>query len=321
MTWKWKALMQHAFSISPSGENLNYLCQRYVTRKLPMSDAEFAIRVAGAKLHIDLLQKYSSMPIADSTFYEFGAGWDLIPPLSFFACGVQRQLIVDIRPLLKLDLLNETIRKFQRVEFCVPLMRKPDRFLEARADSIQLLKDYYGIEYTAPCDARNTKLEAGSVDFVTSTNTLEHIPRHDIESILRECHRLLRCDGVMSFRTDYQDHYSYFDSTISVYNFLQYSDKAWSLFNPSLNYQNRMRHRDYLEIFRKCGFEVLEEKLKLGSAADVGTVERLPLASRFSGYTPDELAVRGSTVVLRKRETACATTSLYDERGKRLNDR
>ena len=118
-------------------------------------------------------------------------------------------------------------------------------------DLVSSLRKLYGIEYRAPCDARATGLAADSVDCVTSTSTLEHIDPSDIGGILRECHRILRADGIMSMAVDYTDHYA-----ISQYNFLRYSDRAWKMFNPQLHFQNRQRHADYVRLFEASGFEL-----------------------------------------------------------------
>ena len=302
INWRYKALLQLAFSNVPFGERLNYLFQRYVTKSLPTTDSEFASIVSIAKEHIDVMRQYYCRPLREATFYEYGAGWDLIVPLAFYAFGVQHQILVDIRPLLRIDLVNDTIDKYQRLAPEVPLLRKPNRYFDGRQyDFPVLLKEYYGIEYRAPCDARHTGLKSGSIDCITSTNTLEHIPLQDIRMILEECHRLLRNDGLMSFLIDYQDHYSYFDNRISVYNFMQYSDKAWTLFSPPLHYQNRLRHRDYLDLFHGAGFEVVEERRKDGTLADLKTLELVPIDKRFRAYTLPELAVRNALVVVRKR--------------------
>lgn len=159
------------------------------------------------------------------------------------------------------------------------------------------------IDYRTPCNARTTGLDLGSIDCITSTNTLEHIPPQDIHAILRECYRLLRDDGFMSFRIDYQDHYSYFDSSISVYNFLQYSNKAWRFFSPALQYQNRLRHKDYLELFQSVGFEIIEERRKDGTAVDLEIIKQLRLDKRFREYSLQELAIRNSLIILRKPST------------------
>ena len=281
MSWRHKALLQLALSHFPLGERLNYFFQRFVTRSLPTTTAKFTEIVSIAKEHIDIVRQYYGRPLGEATFYEFGAGWDMIVPLALYSFGVERQIVVDIRKLLR-----PTIMKCQRIPLDGATLRKPSKYIDdGQYDLPALLKKNYGLEYRAPCDARHTGLKAGSIDCITSTNTLEHIPVRDIQAILQECHYLLQDDGLMSFRIDYQDHYSYFDKDISVYNFLQYSDKAWMLFSPKLHYQNRLRHRDYLKLLESAGFEILEERRKDGTNADLETIERLPLDKRFSGYS------------------------------------
>ena len=302
MHWKCKALLQLAFSNIPFGERLNYFFQRYVTKSLPVTDAKIVNIISIAQEHIDVVRQYHRRLLSQSTFYEFGAGWDMIVPLAFYAFGVQRQVLVDIRNLLRLNLVNDAIEKYQRLTLDLGLLRKPSKYLYGGQHNFHaLLKEYYGIEYRAPCDARCTGLDAGSIDCITSTNTLEHIPPQDIQAILRECYRLLRDDGLISFRIDYQDHYSYFDSRISVYNYLQYSDKVWSFFNSTLHYQNRLRHRDYLDLLQEAGFQILEERRKDGTEFDLKIIEQLPLDKKFKAYSLHELAVRTALIVAHKR--------------------
>jgi len=301
MNWKHKALLQFVFSNVSFGETLNYFFQRLVTKSLPTNDARLASKVSFAKDHIDVCRKYFVRPLEKAIFYEFGAGWDMIIPFVFYALGVETQILVDVRKLLRPKLVNHTIKQLQQIGLQIELLRKPDYFLDEGMNFLPSLKNLYGIEYRAPCDARHTGLKSESIDCITSTNVLEHIPSGDIEAILIECHRLLKNDGLISFRIDYQDHYSYFDSRISVYNFMQYSDKNWKIFSPALQYQNRLRHRDYLHLFRKAEFEVVEEQCTEGTAADLEIIKMLRLDERFKEYSLEELAVRNALIVLRKR--------------------
>ena len=303
MNWKYKALWQLALSRIPFGERVRYFFQRYVTRNLPIADATFARRVSVAKKHIDAIQQYHGRPLGEASFYEYGAGWDMMVPLTFYAFGVEHQIVIDVRNMLRLKLVNDTIEKYRRIALDLAFLRKPDKYLDGGSPHcLALLKEYYGIDYRAPCDARRTGLRAGSIDCITSTDVLEHVPPHDIQAILRECYRLLRDGGVMSCRIDYTDHYSHFDKSISPYNFLQYSDKAWALFNPPLHYQNRLRHRDYLDLLRAAGFAVVEEQCREGTEADLQTLERLPLDPRFGAYSLSDLAIRNALILVRKRD-------------------
>lgn len=302
MNWKYKALLHQVFSTMPAGERANYLLQRYVTRSLPPSDVKLAEVLSRAGDHIAAIKRYRKQPLSEAVFYEFGAGFTLTIPLAFYCYGVNRQVLVDIRPLVRSALVNDIIAGLQRLGADENPPRIPDRLMATGGNELFLkqLKEYYGIEYLAPFDARDTRLPPACVDCITSTNTLEHIPAADIKAILRECGRILKDDGLMSFRIDYQDHYSYFDGSITVYNFLQYSDRQWRVYNPALHYQNRLRHRDYLALLTEAGFSVREDNPESPSTDDLRVLRNIRLDARFRGYKPEDLGIRSSLIVLQK---------------------
>ncbi len=302
MSWKYKALLQLVFSSIPYGEHLNYFSQRHITKSLPLSQSAFDVRISRAKEYIDLYRQFSSQRLNHATFYEFGVGWDLIIPLTFYAFGVNRQILIDIIKLSRSELLNDAIAKFRISANDLGFLRKPDKLLDKHMDGfVALLKECYGIEYKAPCDSRETGLLANSIDCITSTNTLEHINSQDIGPILNECNRILRGDGIMIFRIDYEDHYAKSDSRISVFNFLQYSDKKWSLFSPSLHFQNRLRHKDYIKLFHETDFEIMYEHRQDATEKELETIKLLRLDKRFMDYSDAELGVHNSLFVLRKK--------------------
>jgi predicted SAM-dependent methyltransferase len=302
MYWQGKAALMQVFSVSPWGNKLHYLAQTRVTRSLPSPDEKFAEGFDRATKHVEAVTRCWHGGVDRAQFYEFGAGWDLAIPLSLYVYGVRTQVLVDIRRLVRIELVNETIRKLQRIAREGKAIRIPEPFLEHSEHdrSADLLRNVYGLEYLAPCDARMTGLKSGSIDVITSTNTLEHIPAADIKLILKECRRLLRADGLMSFIVDYQDHYSYCDSRITAYNFLKYSDSKWRLYNPAFHYQNRLRHKDYLTLFREAGFHVIEEQVIPPSADDLAHLRQASISRRFiENYSIPELGVRSAQIVLR----------------------
>jgi len=297
----------------PQGEELNYFVQRYVVRSLPVSNVSIAASVSYAKRHIDTFQRHSHRALGQATFYEFGAGWDMAIPLALYGFGVETQTLVDIRRLIRVALIHDTIEKYQGIASELAIPRRPAAYLNCnKYNFTTLLKQQYGIDYRAPCDAKQTGLSSRSIDCITSTSTLEHIPPEDIGSILRECYRIMRDDGLMSVLIDYDDHYSYFDSTISPYNYLQYSDRMWSLFSPALHYQNRLRHRDYLELFQSAGFHVVEDQHKDATEMDLKELEQLSIDARFQNYSLRDLAVHSAFLVIRKRPAGNPKTNVSD---------
>ena len=312
MNWKIKALLTDIFSCVPFGARLHYGMQRHITKSLPSSDAMFAKIVAQAKKHVEAYERNHRGKIEEASFYEFGAGWELGIPLSFYCLGVQRQTLIDIRSHLRVDLVNATIDTLRRTRKDVGLRRFPERCLPtgSRQEGIRSLQEWYGIRYIAPCDARNSRLPEGSFDFISSSSTMEHIPAVDIPPVLKECRRLLKEDGVMSFLIDYKDHYSYCDEAIGPFNFLRYSDSQWELYSPSLYYQNRMRHRDYDGIFSREKLGVLEEEIIEPSEAELQSLRALVLNPVFRArYTFEELSACGAHVVLSRKAAASADRS------------
>jgi SAM-dependent methyltransferase len=301
--WLAKAMLQDVLSRVPGGERLNYVLQRRVLHSLPLSAEGSRGKAARALEHFAAFREFTDVEPAAASFYEFGAGWDLTVPLTYYALGVDRQTLVDVRPLARLELVEHTIRTFEQVELQAD---QPLRSLgEPRIGSVEELRERFGIEYIAPRDAGDTGLPSGSFDFISSTDTLEHIPEPDLRRVLAECGRLLKPAGVLSSRVDLEDHYSHFDRSLSDFNFLRFGDGSWRLLNPSLHYQNRLRYPDYVRLLDECGFVLLRERTSRVSDAELERLRELRLASRFRGYLLDELAVKGLVFLATTRsETA-----------------
>ena len=281
MRWVAKAALQRGLGLVPQGERLNYLFQRHVARSLPGGEPVVKRKLARARQHLEAFGR----PAEDAVFYEFGAGWDLAIPLSYAALGVGRQVVVDIRPSARVELVNETIALLE---------------LGEPVSSLADLEDRFGIRYLAPCDARDTGLEAGSIDFITSTDVCEHIPEADLAQIFRECKRLLKPGGTISCRIDLQDHYAYFDRSLSRYHFLRFSDRAWALVNSPLHFQNRLRDPDYRRLVEEAGLEIVSWTPSGPSDEGLAELEAMELAPRFrNGYTPEQLGVTVLSFVAR----------------------
>ena len=298
MKFVYKCLLQRLFSNIPRGEILNFFFQNYITRGLPLSDDFFLDKVQSAYNHYLKFENYNSLNENSHKYYEFGAGWDLISPITMGLLGFEVTCI-DIRKLIFKQLISDTISKFNtniaRIPFSVHQLE-----LQHSQNQLDYLKDKLGFHYFAPLDARNTKFNSDYFDFATSTATFEHIPEQDICLILNETYKILKQGGILSLIIDYRDHWAFFDKSISVYNFLKYSDKTWEKYNPSLHYQNRLRHKDFLNIISKTHFEIVEEVTEMPSAMDIKMLENMDINDKYKAYSVNELSIKSTQIVLRK---------------------
>jgi SAM-dependent methyltransferase len=303
MRWLAKAALQRGLGLLPQqGERLNYVFQRHALHSLPVGEATLRQKFARAQQHLAAYEKHGpGVPAAKATFFEFGAGWDLAIPLAYALLGVGRQVLVDIRPSARVELVSDTIDAFERLR---PQLEETAgrslRSLGGPIASLGELEHRFGFRYLAPCDARDTGLAEGSIDFVSSTDTCEHVPEPDLAAIFAECRRLLRPGGAFSCRIDLQDHYAYFDRGLSRYHFLRFGDRTWALVNSPLHFQNRLRAPEYLRLVREARFELVVENPSGPNEQGRAELQGFLLAERFRGYSVDELGVTVLSFVARR---------------------
>lgn len=296
--WRLKAVVQTALGWLPRGQELNFLLQRHITRTLPISDPELAGQVAKARRNIEAYRRLGPTPLDEAHLYEFGVGWDLLMPLAYHAMGADRQTVIDLSPLARVDLVRNAARRVAEAAPVLGLPRAPQ--LPKGERSVHELAAACGIDYRAPADARAVELRDGSVDMVTSCDVLEHVPLGDIGAILRESRRILRDDGLFRIRIDYQDHYWYFDSRLSPYNFLRFDERAWRRFNPSLHYQNRLRHDGFIDLVTRSGWTIIEDEPHTPTIEDLEAIGSLRLAKPFGAAPLERLAIRYANMTLAK---------------------
>jgi SAM-dependent methyltransferase len=282
--WRTKSRVQRSFSAVPGGHRLNYLLQRFVTCSLPRRGAALEEVVASARRHLTAIEQHAPGPIEGLRFFEFGAGYDLSESLAFAALGVRHQVLYDIRPVARPAMVRSAAAELRALGLDLPAV-EDNRDLASYLDAL-------GIEYVAPADARATGLDPGSVDVCTTTSVLEHVPIDDLAAILAEVRRLLAPTGLCSFAVDYHDHYAGADSSIDGLNFLRFDDREWRRWNCGLQFQNRLRHGDYVELFEAAGFDLVE----VDAVEDPALPDVPVLAPRFTGRS--DLAIGDGWFVL-----------------------
>jgi SAM-dependent methyltransferase len=301
MNWRHKARLQSILSQLPGGAGLDYMMKRYMTKTVPATDATFEMDVAFAREHLKALTELGPVAIEEARFFEFGAGWDLTIAQVYYCCGVDHQLLADVRQLMKPRLVSDVARRLCVSQGKFNLLRVPEQLTKQTGyrECRRMLAEVCGIEYRAPFDARYTGLRDGAIDYITATKVLPHIPVRDLRAIVGECYRILRPGGLMRVLSSYRDEYALFDKSISVYNFLQFSEAEWQRYSTTLLYQNRLRHCDYRAIFTEAGFEILDDQPGY-DGADEQLLHRLRLAEEFGRYSFEDLSsVRGVLLIRR----------------------
>jgi SAM-dependent methyltransferase len=299
MNWKLKVLVQFVLAHSPKGEQLNYILQ---TMNQSHSSTKIAGRIPVLAETLGLLSKH--MRLDGAVVLEIGTGWEPINPLLLYLAGAKAIYTYDHLPHVRFSLakvtLGEMERNLQSISSAtsIPESRLTERLTALKpASDLATLFKLANINYVAPGDATKSGLPNHSVDLVYSHAVLEHVPETIIHAIAMESKRVLRSGGLAFHFIGPFDHYANVDKNISTVNFLQYPEWKWKLFVKNrISYHNRLRAKEFVQIFRSHGAEVLVVRDTIEPLA-LEALNKLRIDARFAGMTKEELAVSRSEVL------------------------
>jgi Methyltransferase domain len=307
-SWLAKAIVQRGIGALPNPHYWNELLQDRVTHSLELTDERFEDSLRNCRNHLEQLRRYGPTA-ADSGFsvFELGTGWFPVVPIGLFLCGAREVWTWDVAPLLRFDRLKLTMRRFLELEQSQGsqdrLRAMPEQLAQLRqvmalcespegfepAELLERLGIYYRIG-----NASRSGLPPQSVDLIVSDVVFEYLSPEELFEILQEFRRIAAPDAVMSHTIDLGDQYATYDSGITKFNFLRFSDRLWRWLNNPIIPLNRLRISDYRRAFSERGFQVVAEISQRGDPAELA---RTPLAARFRGYSIEDLLVSHTWLV------------------------
>ena len=304
MHWRVKGLVQKGLSLTPGGVKLNTRLQ-HVLGGMRDFGGNVAIKIDDWVLSMGYLSDVD-FSVRGARLMEIGTGWHPALPLCFALAGAGSIATFDVVRMLDetmtfmlLDSLEKHVSKIAELAGESPATIHA-RILEWRASkNLGELLSKSRIEYFAPADGCATGLESGSVDLVYSNSVLEHVPREVIRGLMEESFRVLKPGGLAMHNVACNDHYATFDKSISYVNFLQYEEREWRLWNNPLQYQNRLRAPEFVELAAQAGFEMISNRTHVCP----GTLEALAslrLAPQFEHFSRDEIAATTVDFIGRK---------------------
>jgi len=261
--------------------------------------SRFESQLKKSRTHLEYYRTHTlGRQLVPRTVLELGTGWHGVFPVAMFLAGAEEIWTWDITRLLTRHRLQQALNHFlsrdrnNRLSELFPQAR-PERVAQLSAAAAGDWSDPYALLRQLNVramvgDARHSGLPEGTIDLIASTVVLEYIPRDVLLGLLCEFSRAAAPHGVMSHEVDMIDQYSFFDSSITPFNFLRFSDRAWRLINNPLIPLNRLRVSDFRECFRQSGFAVVEEVVRRGSPEALASIR---LAPRFARYDPSDLLV------------------------------
>jgi SAM-dependent methyltransferase len=129
------------------------------------------------------------------------------------------------------------------------------------------------------------------VDFIYSIAVLHHIK--GLDRYIRRMSDLLNPGGMMYHVIDLKDKFHFFGNPFLFY---KYSDFTWDhlLTDEAVTYTNRVRYREYLDMFAASGLELVWENTISHE------IPRMKINKKFTGR--DDLAIGDAHFLVRKKK-------------------
>lgn len=303
--WHLKSFVQKCISFLPWKEKANFLFQKYVTKGVELSESYFGYKIQHASDHLSYYNQYSTLDFSKARCLELGTGWYPVVPISFFLSGCHEVISIDIYKWYNKKSLIATLEKFRMSYEASQLQNflkkiQPDRWatlLEIinHKETIRIEEILVKLRFKPMLqDAQSTSFEAESFDLICSNNTFEHVYSTVLKNILVEFKRIAKSASVMSHFIDMTDHFEHFDKSINIYNFLQYTEKQWARIDNSIQPQNRLRFKDYIQMYRDLDINICAMDSESGSMDEL---EKVNLSDAFKVYSKAELLVSHGYIV------------------------
>lgn len=230
----------------------------------------------------------NNVPIEGAKIAELGSGWVPIFPYQLILEGKAKQVdTYDINEHYSIKEV-EKLNKHYSSEYNVETEGK---------STYPLLKNIFYYPKTDIC-----KGDLKDIDLILSRFVLEHVPPDEIIRMHQFMLSNLKSGSHILHLISPSDHRAYQDSSLSLQDFLKYSETEWNQIQTKFDYHNRLRLPQYLALFQN-EFEItFFEHNKINTASEsFKKFRKLKIHDDFKKFSDEELMAGNINILLKKK--------------------
>lgn len=283
-----KTLLFKSLSLLPN--KLGYAAYHTIQQLFDSSDIQSKIKKSENTTDVLLsISNSLNIDLQGKTILEIGSGWLPIMPYFFISrCHVKKVFTYDI---------NEHYRKKAISHFNAVFSEMFDYpIVVSNKNKFNLPEEvtYFPLQNVV-------KIPLPKADIIFSRYVLSHVSPEDIIAMHKKFRNEFEKGTYIIHFISPSDLRQHGDKSISMQDFLKYSQKEWDAIMTKFDYHNRWRLPHYIETFRALGFEILfnsYESVEEGSS-NQKLFRELQIHDDFKKYTEEELTAGNIVFVLR----------------------
>ncbi|WP_130734796.1 hypothetical protein [Flavobacterium sp. J27] len=224
--------------------------------------------------------------IKNATVLEIGSGWvPSLPYLFLFKGNAKKVLTYDINNHYQ----KNNLKKFNHV-----FEKTTSIFLNVGKNELPQQVDYF--PKTDVINCKDT-----TVSIVFSRFVLEHVKPEDMLLIHENFKKNFKKGTYIIHFVSPSDHRAYSDHTLSLQDFLKYSQKEWNKIQTKFDYHNRLRFSEYVKIFESLDIEILHQSYDVvdKKSNQYLLFKALKLDKHYDSYSEDDLLAGNLVFVLK----------------------
>jgi Methyltransferase domain len=247
---------------------------------------------------------------------DVGTGWFHCVPFLLYLAGEYTIHLFDVQDKARLAYIHNYVRALLRhLDTTAPMLNIDPRAARAKLEPLLRLEsrsEIYQMCNFVPHITRATHqpfLTPASVDFMTSTCVLNHIPPQVLARELRALAVMLKPEGYMYHSIGHADHWAFHSPAVNMFNYYRYSDTYYRrFFETDLEYHNRFVKPEWCALFQASGLSVVswESQVTEQSRRAIAGLDHID--PRFASVPRAELAAVKSFVLLQRASSAVSGT-------------
>jgi hypothetical protein len=231
-------------------------------------------------------RKYAPL-CANDVILELGTGWVHWEALTLRLFFDFQAVLYDVWDNRQLNALKRFLLqlegRFGQKDFLSGCDFDRARALIRRIEGVDNFDELYemlGFRYVLDPSGLMEYLPQDTFRVVISAGVMEHIKAVTAQQFVSNMARLLVHGGLGIHGINIEDHLFYYDRTVNPKQYLKFSQSQWKLlFENDVQYFNRIQRSDWLQMFIRAGFQLLEEG---GSRVDLAGLQVHPQYQKLS---------------------------------------